>query len=116
MADNKEKKNTEVQLGESKIAAKVLLSPWVTEASTRDLEMNKYVFKVAKDADKGQIKKAIEELYKVKVISVNTVNIPRRFRNYGRTPGWIAGFKKAVVKLKQGDNIEVIKAVYTQEN
>jgi len=111
MPEAKEKLNNGTQLGESEIASKVLLSPWITEGSTCGLELNKYVFKVTKNSTKKQIKKAIEELYKVKVISVNTTSIPRRFRNYGRTPGWISGFKKAVVSLKKGDSIELIKSV-----
>ncbi len=111
MADSKEKVNKEIQLGESAIASKVLLSPWITESSTRDLEMNKYTFRVTNDSTKKQIKKSIEELYKVKVLAVNTISVPRKFRNYGKTPGWISGFKKAVVKLKAGDSIELIKTI-----
>ena len=60
---------------------------------------------------KEQVKKAISELYKVKVLAVNTTTIPRRKRNYGRTPGWIAGYKKAIVRLKAGDSIELIKSI-----
>ena len=101
----------EIQLGESQMAAKVLIEPWITESSTKGLEMNKYVFVVSKDATKEQVKKAISELYKVKVLAVNTVTIPRQHRNYGKTPGWITGFKKAIVTLKAGDSIELIKSV-----
>ena len=101
----------EIQLGESQIAAKVLIEPWITESSTKGLEMNKYVFVVSKNATKEQVKKAISELYKVKVLAVNTITIPRQYRNYGKTPGWITGFKKAIVTLKAGDSIELIKSV-----
>jgi len=111
MTEVKEKVNKDIQLGESAIASSVLLSPWITEGSTRGLEINKYTFKVTKEATKEQVKKAIQELYKVKVLSVNTVSIPRRKRNYGRTPGWISGYKKAIVTLKEGDSIELIKSV-----
>ena len=83
MAEEKKKEIKEIQLGESKLAAKVLVEPWITESSTRGLEMNKYVFVVTKDANKEQIKQAISELYKVKVLTVNTVTIPRKKRNYG---------------------------------
>jgi len=88
MADNKPKENKEIQLGESKIAAKVLIEPWITESSTEGLALNKYTFKVSKDANKEQVKRAIQELYKVKVLTVNTMNVSRRFVSYGRTPGW----------------------------
>jgi len=109
MEEKKEKTNkTE---GDSRIAFKVLVEPWVTEASTRALELNKYVFKVGQDAGKKQVKQSIEDLYKVKVISVNTVNIPRKKQSYGRTPGWKSGYKKAIVTLKAGDSIELFKGV-----
>ena len=81
MAEEKKKEIKEIQLGESKLAAKVLVEPWITESSTRGLEMNKYVFVVTKSATKEQIKQAISELYKVKVLTVNTVTIPRKKRN-----------------------------------
>ncbi len=96
---------------ESKVAYKVLISPWITEASTAQMELNKYVFKVYLEATKGEIKKAVEDLYKVKVISVRTTSIPKKFRNYGRTPGWKAGLKKATVTLKEGDKIELFEGV-----
>lgn len=111
MTEEKKKETKEFQLGESKIAAKVLIEPWITESTTRGLEMNKYAFRVSKDATKEQIKKAISELYKVKVLAVNTITIPRQYRNYGRTPGWVTGFKKAIITLKAGDSIELIKSV-----
>jgi large subunit ribosomal protein L23 len=91
------------------LAEKVLIEPWITEASTSAMELNKYVFKVSPSSAKGQIKKAIEGLYNVKVTSVNTVKIPNKFRKYGRTPGWKSGFKKAVVTLKAGDKIELFQ-------
>lgn len=83
----------------------ILLEPWITEAATAAQELGKYVFRAAPESNKQQIKKAVEEAYNVKVIAVNTINIPKKFRNYGRTPGWKAGFKKAIVTLKKGDSI-----------
>ncbi len=108
MAKDVKKEKTE---NESGIAYKVLISPWITEASTAQMELNKYVFKVYSEAAKGDIKKAVEDLYKVKVISVRTTSIPKKFRNYGRTPGWKSGFKKATVTLKEGDKIELFEGV-----
>ncbi|PIR73208.1 MAG: 50S ribosomal protein L23 [Candidatus Moranbacteria bacterium CG10_big_fil_rev_8_21_14_0_10_35_21] len=87
----------------------ILVEPWVTEASTAMMEMNKYVFKVASRAEKGKIKRAVEGLYNVKVIAVNTINIPKKLRNYGNTPGWKSGFKKAIITLKEGDKIELFE-------
>ena len=106
--DVKKEKNAE---SESKVAYKVLISPWITEASTAQMELNKYIFKVYFEASKGNIKRAIEDLYKVKVVSVNTVSIPKKVRNYGRTPGWKSGFKKAIVTLNEGDKIELFEGV-----
>lgn len=106
-----EKKTDAGVVSGSAFSYKFLLSPWITEASTAAVELNKYVFKVDPKADKKQIKKAIEDLYKVKVIAVNTVKIAKKFRNYGRTPGWKAGFKKAIVTVKAGDKIELFEGV-----
>jgi large subunit ribosomal protein L23 len=109
MAESKEK--TKVQKKESDIAHRTLIGPQVTEAATAGLALNKYVFKVYPGATKQQIKKSVEDIYGVTVTAVNTVNLPRKFRNYGRTPGWKAGYKKAVVTLKEGDSIELFKGV-----
>ena len=93
------------------IAYRILVEPVITEAATVAIELNKYTFKVATDATKSQIKTAIEELYKVKVIAVNTSNVHRKPVNYGRTPGFKAGSKKAIITLKAGDSIELFKGV-----
>lgn len=90
-------------------AYRVLVEPWITEASTTAMELNKYVFRVDSNAGKQEIKKAVEELYNVKVTGVNTISIPRKFKNYGRTPGWKSGFKKAIVSLRAGDKIELFE-------
>lgn len=109
MTNEVKKVNTEE--GSGVLAERVLVEPWITEASTAAMEFNKYVFKVSPDSVKSQIKRAIESLYKVTVVSVNTVKIPRKYRNYGRTPGWKSGFKKAVVTVKAGDKIELFQGV-----
>ncbi len=86
-----------------------LLEPWITEAATLAMEIDKYIFRVNPQATKNQVKKEVEDLYKVKVTAVNMIRIPKKFRNYGRTPGWKTGFKKAVVTLKKGDKIELFQ-------
>lgn len=93
------------------IAYRVLIEPIITEAATMAIELNKYTFKVSTDSTKDQIKTAIEELYKVKVISVNTLNTHRKPVSHGRTPGFKAASKKAIVTLKAGDLIELFKGV-----
>lgn len=108
MVEEKKEKVEEV-LGSSLLASRILIKPVVTEASTTLAALNKYVFKVAGGAAKREIKKAVEELYKVTVLKVHTVRIPKKLRQYGRTPGWVSGFKKAIVTLKAGDSIEIFK-------
>jgi large subunit ribosomal protein L23 len=103
MADKSAKKNMEIS---SDLASRVLIEPWITENTTAMLELNKYVFKIAPKATKKEVKKSVEDLYKVKVLAVNTVKIPRKFRIQGRMQGWKAGFKKAIVTLREGDKIE----------
>jgi large subunit ribosomal protein L23 len=97
------KKEADVQ---NSIAHKVLLEPWITEEATRVGELNKYTFKVAVSADKGQIKRSVEDVFGIKVISVNVINMPRKKRIRGRVTGWKAGYKKAIVTIKEGDKIE----------
>ena len=90
-------------------APKILIKPWITEAATALMGLNKYVFVVASKATKKQIISAVESLYKVKVLAVNTVRVPKKFKSYGRTPGWKAGFKKAILTLKEGDKIDLFE-------
>ena len=83
-----------------KAAQDIILTPVITEDSMDRLQANRYTFKVAKDANKIEIAKAVEELFGVKVAAVNTLNMkskPKRVRYVeGRTAEW----KKAVVTLK----------------
>jgi len=88
----------------------ILIEPWITEAATASAELNKYIFKVNKKADKKQIKKAIEELYKVTVLGVRTINIPGKKRTRGRIVGVKSGFKKAIIKIKEGESIDVFSS------
>jgi large subunit ribosomal protein L23 len=78
-----------------------------TEKGTRMLPENKYIFWVDKRSNKIQIKKAVEEIHKVQVVSVNTLSVkpkPKRVRyKLGKTASW----KKAMVTLKSGDTIEM---------
>jgi large subunit ribosomal protein L23 len=78
-----------------------------TEKGTRLLSENKYIFWVSKDSNKIQIKKAVEEIHKVHVTSVNTLTTkpkPKRVRyKLGKTTSW----KKAMVTLKSGETIEM---------
>jgi large subunit ribosomal protein L23 len=97
------------EIKNNNLAPQILIKPWITEAATALMELNKYVFVVGPKATKNQIAAAVEGLYKVKVLTVNTIKIPRKFKNYGRTPGWKTGIKKAIVTLKEGDKIDLFE-------
>ena len=86
----------------------VLRFPHISEKATKLAKENQYVFNVYKQANKTEIKKAIEGLYGVDVLSVKVINIPKRRRRLGRITGWRKGYKKAIVKIKKGQKIEII--------
>ena len=77
----------------------IILKPVVTEASMDMLAEKKYTFKVAQDANKIEIKKAIEEIFGVKVEKVTTMNFDGKLKRMGRFEGRRPSYKKAVVKL-----------------
>lgn len=87
---------------------KILKSPHITEKATELAKKNQYVFKVYPQANKNEIKKAIEELYNVDVLDVKIINIPKKRRRLGRISGWRKGYKKAIVKIKEGQKIEIL--------
>jgi len=89
-------------------AWKVLINPLVTEKSTAQNAQNQYVFKVAPDSSKSEIKKAVRDLYGVKVEKVNIINLPGKIRRVGRNRGFHSGFKKAIVFIAAGQSIEII--------
>lgn len=92
----------------SGIAYRVLEAPHVTEKASALIEENKYVFKVLPGVNKVEIKKAVEDLYGVDVIKVRIINVPKRQRRLGKQKGWRKGYKKAIVKIKKGQKIEIL--------
>lgn len=84
-----------------KLAQDIIIKPIITEASMMGIVSKKYTFKVASDANKVEIAKAVEELFGVKVAKVNTVNVNGKLRRYGRYEGYTASWKKAVVTLTE---------------
>ena len=86
---------------------KIIERPLITEKSTMLLqESNRVSFLVNKDANKMKIKEAVEKVFKVTVLKVNTVNVKGKERIFGRRIGRTQDFKKAVLRLKEGDKIE----------
>lgn len=71
-------------------------------------DLGKYLFLVTKNANKSEIKKVIEGVYKVKVNDVNIINTKPKRRRLGRTLGQKPGYKKAVVTLKSGQKLDIL--------
>ena len=84
-----------------KTAHDIILKPVITEASMQGIANKKYTFKVAKDANKIEIAKAVAELFGVKVAKVNTMNVNGRYRRQGLNGGYTADWKKAIVTLTE---------------
>ncbi len=82
-----------------KTAYDIILAPIVTEASMDGLENKKYTFKVKKDATKPEIASAVEEIFKVKVANVNTINMKKKPKRLGVHSGYTSEWKKAIVTL-----------------
>ena len=89
----------------------VLRRPMITEKNTILQEQNKYVFEVAKEANKPQIKQAVEKAFKVKVTTVNMIMVPGKSKRVGRRLVQTQPWKKAIVTLKTGDKIEFFEGV-----
>ena len=87
-------------------ARDILVRPLITERTTQLMAEGKYVFVVAKAANKIEIAKAVSEIFKVKVAKVNTVNVIGKAKRMGRTQGKRPDYKKAIVKLAPGETIE----------
>ncbi len=95
--------------GEDAHSYQIILRPIITEKGGLLERYGQYLFKVAKDANKVEIKKAIEKLYKVRVAKVNVASVPSKFRRVGEHEGKKSGFKKAIVILREGEKIEIAK-------
>ncbi len=88
-----------------------ILSPLVTEKSTNLSELNKVVFKVNSSADKKSIKKSIEKIFKVNVIKINIINKQRRIKIARGKKAKVRGYKKAIITLKKGQNIDLTTGI-----
>lgn len=85
----------------------IIIAPVITEKSMMDRQNNVYTFKVVKTATKDDIKKAVEEAFKLSVKSVNTLNTKAKRRRVGRYAGKTKTFKKAIVTLAEGSSIDL---------
>ncbi|HHT98712.1 MAG TPA: 50S ribosomal protein L23 [Acholeplasma sp.] len=85
----------------------IIKAPIITEQSMKLVEQqNRYTFKVDTKANKVEIKKAVEAIFNVKVLSVNTANVLPKFKRMGKYEGYKSAYKKAVVKLVDGQKID----------
>ena len=84
-----------------KMAQDIIIRPIITEESMKGTADRKYTFQVAKDANKIEIAKAVEELFGVEVCKVNTISVRGKFRRQGRVRGVTASSKKAIVTLAE---------------
>jgi large subunit ribosomal protein L23 len=92
-------------------AHQIILRPLITEKNTNLMAYNKYSFEVDRDANKTQIKRAVEEIFKVSVTKVHTMNMRGKMRRRGMRIGYTADWKKAIVTLAEGDRIELFEGV-----
>ncbi len=89
----------------------VLRRPLITEKNTMLQAQGKYAFEIAREANKPQIKQAVEKAFKVKVLAVNVMTVPGKTRRVGRRQVLTQSWKKAIVTLKPGDKIEFFEGV-----
>ena len=88
-----------------------ILNPLVTEKSTYLSEKNKVVFKVNRSANKRSVKKSIEKIFKVNVVKINIINKQRRIKIARGKKVKVQGYKKAIVTLKKGQNIDLTTGI-----
>ena len=92
-------------------ARDILIKPIVTEKSTALMAEGKYTFKVPLNANKYQIRDAVEEIFNVKVAAVSTMRMEGKKKRMGRFEGKRGDWKKAIVTLKEGETIELFEGV-----
>ena len=84
----------------------LLREPIITEKTMRLVdEFNRYTFKVSTNANKVEIKNAVEAIFDVKVVKVNTISVKPKFKRMGQHEGYTSAYKKAIVELAEGDTI-----------
>ena len=88
-----------------------IISPVVTEKSTNLSDQNKIVFKVPNSSNKSSIKKSIEKIFKVNVTKINIINKRTRIKTSNRRSKKVAGYKKAIVTIKKGQNIDLTSGI-----
>ena len=88
-----------------------IISPHITEKSTNLSEQNKIIFKVPSKANKVNLKKNIEKIFKVNVTKINIINKKSKIKNTRGRKVRVSGFKKAIVTIKKGQNIDLTSGI-----
>lgn len=87
----------------------VILAPVITEKSMQLVKSGKYTFRVSKTTDKKKIKKAIKDKFNVDAVKVSTINVKPKRKSMQRHEYMVPGFKKAIVKVKDGQKIDLFE-------
>ena len=87
----------------------IIVRPLITEKSTALIESRKYTFEVKQGANKVEVKKAIEEIFKVNVIDVNIINVRKKARRVGKYEGFRPAVRKAIVTLAENQTLDVFE-------
>ena len=87
----------------------IIIKPIITEKSSQLVENLQYTFEVQKDANKVEIKNAIEKIFNVKVVAIRTINVHRKAKRMQRYQGFKPAYKKAIVKLAPGQSIDAFE-------
>ena len=103
-------KEVKIEKQLSSLATRVLVRPRITEKAYAVNALDQYVFQVTMAATKTEVKRAVEEAYGVSVVSVNMVRLQGKKKNYGRTAGKRSAVKKALVRIKKGETIQLFQA------
>lgn len=92
-------------------ARDIIVRPLITEKTTSLMQDNKFTFVVRLTANKVEIRQAVEEIFKVKVLKVNTVRVLGKVKRMGKTQGKRADYKKAIITLAPGETIPFFEGV-----
>jgi len=90
------------------LAYRVLKGPHITEKATDLAAKNQYIFKVQPTANKTEVKRIVQEVYGIDVLDVKMINVPQKKRKFGKSSGFRQGYRKAIVRIKEGQKIEVM--------
>ncbi len=101
-------KTSAVKTKTSKFSYEAIKQPHISEKATDLSEKDQYIFEVSPNYNKKEIQNAVEGIYGVDVLSVNVIKIPAKKRRLGKTEGFRKAYKKAIVKIKNTQKIEIL--------